>query len=79
MIMNPPIFLLDEAFGALDPSTKNEIHAELLTLQENEPRCIIMVTHDLTEAKRLADKIMVIDEGVIQQYDERGYPKQPRQ
>jgi osmoprotectant transport system ATP-binding protein len=70
MIMNPPIFLLDEAFGALDPSTKNEIHAELLTLQENEPRCIIMVTHDLTEAKRLADKIMVIDEGVIQQYDD---------
>ncbi|MCB0720899.1 MAG: ATP-binding cassette domain-containing protein [Ignavibacteriae bacterium] len=71
MILNPPIFLLDEAFGALDPTTKNEIHAELLTLQENEPRCIIMVTHDLTEAKRLADKIMVIDEGEIQQYDDR--------
>jgi osmoprotectant transport system ATP-binding protein len=71
MVMNPPIFLLDEAFGALDPTTKNEIHAELLTLQENKPRCIIMVTHDLTEAKRLADKIMVIDEGVIQQYDDR--------
>ena len=71
MIMNPPIFLLDEAFGALDPTTKNEIHAELLTLQEKEPRCIIMVTHDLEEAKRLADKIMVIDEGVIQQYDDR--------
>ena len=71
MIMDPPIFLLDEAFGALDPTTKNEIHAELLTLQENEPRCIIMVTHDLEEAKRLADKIMVIDEGIIQQYDDR--------
>lgn len=71
MVMNPPIFLLDEAFGALDPTTKNEIHAELLTLQEIEPRCIIMVTHDLTEAKRLADKIMVIDEGVIQQYGDR--------
>ena len=71
MIMDPPIFLLDEAFGALDPTTKNEIHSELLTLQEKEPRCIIMVTHDLEEAKRLADKIMVIDEGVIQQYDYR--------
>ena len=71
MILNPPIFLLDEAFGALDPTTKNEIHAELLTLQENEPRCIIMVTHDLAEARRLADKIMVIDEGEIQQYDDR--------
>lgn len=71
MIMNPPVFLLDEAFGALDPTTKNEIHAELLTLQENEPRCIIMVTHDLNEAKRLADKIMLIDNGEIQQYDDR--------
>lgn len=70
MILNPPIFLLDEAFGALDPSTKNEIHAELLNLQKNEPRCIIMVTHDMNEAKKLADKIMIVDNGEILQYDD---------
>lgn len=70
MILNPPIFLLDEAFGALDPSTRNEIHGELLNLQKNEPRCIIMVTHDMNEAKKLADKIMIIDKGEILQYDD---------
>lgn len=70
MIMNPPIFLLDEAFGALDPSTRNEIHSELLNLQKNEPRCIIMVTHDMNEAKKLADRIMIIDNGEIMQYDD---------
>lgn len=68
MLLNPPIFLLDEAFGALDPSTKNEIHAELLTLQKAEPRTIVMVTHDLNEALKLADNIMIIEKGVIQQY-----------
>src|SRR5438552_5328719 len=44
MLLDPKIFLLDEAFGALDPSTKNEIHKEVLKLQEFEPRTIIMVT-----------------------------------
>jgi osmoprotectant transport system ATP-binding protein len=71
MLLNPQIFLLDEAFGALDPSTKNEIHKELLKLQEFEPRTIIMVTHDLNEAAKLADNIMIIDKGVIQQFDKK--------
>jgi osmoprotectant transport system ATP-binding protein len=68
MILNPKLFLLDEAFGALDPATKNEIHTELLTLQKNEPRTIIFVTHDLHEAIRLADRIIVLEKGVVQQY-----------
>ncbi|MEO8666651.1 MAG: ABC transporter ATP-binding protein [Ignavibacteria bacterium] len=67
MILNPKIFLLDEAFGALDPTTKNEIHHELLTIQKTEPRTIIMVTHDLREAFKLADKIIIVEKGVIQQ------------
>ena len=68
MVLNPPIFLLDEAFAALDPTTKNEIHNEVLKIQHMEPRTIVMVTHDLAEAVKLADKIMVIHEGEIQQY-----------
>lgn len=68
MLLNPPIFLLDEAFGALDPTTKNEIHTELLNLQKIEPRTIIMVTHDLPEAIKLADNIMILEKGIIQQY-----------
>lgn len=68
MLLNPPIFLLDEAFGALDPSTKNEIHSELLNLQKMEPRTIVLVTHDLREALKLADKIMILEKGAIQQY-----------
>ncbi|MCI0450194.1 MAG: ATP-binding cassette domain-containing protein [Chlorobi bacterium] len=71
MLLNPPIFLLDEAFAALDPTTKNEIHAELLKLQETEPRTIVLVTHDLNEAIKLGDNIMVLENGVIQQYGTR--------
>jgi osmoprotectant transport system ATP-binding protein len=68
MILNPKIFLLDEAFGALDVATRNEIHIELLNLQKAEPRTIIMVTHDVSEALKLADNILVLDNGIIQQY-----------
>ncbi|MDQ3193367.1 MAG: ATP-binding cassette domain-containing protein [Bacteroidota bacterium] len=67
MMLDPKLFLLDEAFGALDPTTKSEIHKELLKIQSTEPRTIIMVTHDLHEAFRLADKIIVVESGVIQQ------------
>ena len=68
MILNPKIFLLDEAFGALDPTTKFDIHRELLELQHHEPRTIVMVTHDMHEAMKLADRIMFLEKGVIQQY-----------
>jgi osmoprotectant transport system ATP-binding protein len=68
MVLNPKIFLLDEAFGALDPTTKFDIHRELLELQKAEPRTIVMVTHDMHEAMKLADKIMFLEKGVIQQY-----------
>ncbi len=68
MILNPPIFLLDEAFGALDNTTRNEIHAELLNMQKIEPRAIVLVTHDLDEAIKLADNIMILEKGIVQQY-----------
>lgn len=71
MMLNPQIFLLDEPFGALDVLTRNEIHKELQNLQAAEPRTIVIVTHDVDEALKLGDKIIVIDEGVVQQYSDR--------
>lgn len=68
MLLNPKIFLLDEAFGALDMTTRHEIHEELLKLQKFEPRTIVLVTHDLLEAFQLGDKIMIMEKGIIQQY-----------
>lgn len=68
MLLNPEIFLLDEAFGALDPTTRTEIHKEFLKLQEFEPRTIVLVTHDFREALKLADNIMILEKGVVQQF-----------
>lgn len=67
LMMNPGIILLDEAFGALDVTIKNEIHKELLNIQRSEPRTMLLVTHDLNEAIKLADKLIIIEEGEIQQ------------
>lgn len=67
MMLNPKLILLDEAFGALDPTTKSEIHIELLKIQLHEPRTIVIVTHDLQEAFKLADQIIIIENGIIQQ------------
>ena len=67
MMLNPTIFLLDEPFAALDQLTRHEIHRELLNLQKEEPRTIIMVTHDVNEALKLADSIIVLDHGKVQQ------------
>jgi osmoprotectant transport system ATP-binding protein len=69
MILDPPIFLLDEAFGALDVSTRKELQQEILKLQDVQPRTIILVTHDVEEAFVLADKILILHNGQVQQYD----------
>src|SRR6516225_10458429 len=56
MMLQPPLFLLDEPFGALDPVTRNDIQEEFLRLQSakgGEPRTMVLVTHDLREALRL--------------------------
>jgi len=71
MMLNPKIFLLDEAFGALDPITRNEIHHEFFSLQKSEPRTIVMVTHDLREALKLGDEIVILNSGEIEQQGPR--------
>jgi osmoprotectant transport system ATP-binding protein len=61
MFLNPKIYLLDEAFSSLDPETRNDIHKEILHVQQTEPRTILLVTHDMHEAKTLGDKILKIE------------------
>ncbi len=68
MMLQPPLFLLDEPFGALDPVTRNDIQQEFLRLQQSEPRTIVLVTHDLREALRLAQRLIVLDQGRIAQH-----------
>lgn len=68
MLLNPPIFLLDEAFGALDNETRSEIHTELLNMQKLEPRTIVLVTHDIPEALKLADDLMIVESGIIKHF-----------
>lgn len=65
IMLNPPLMLLDESFSSLDPDTKRDIHDEVRKLQVNEPRCIIMVTHDPEEARTLGDNILKFESGKL--------------
>jgi osmoprotectant transport system ATP-binding protein len=68
LFLDPPILLMDEPFGSLDPITRFDIHKEFLRLKQNAPRTVLLVTHDMREAKKLADEILVINNGVIEQF-----------
>lgn len=65
ILLNPPFMLLDESFSSLDPDTKSEIHEEVLRLQLKEPRCIVLVTHDPNEAKKLGDVQLKFEKGEL--------------
>src|ERR1022692_2544066 len=60
---DPPILILDEAFGALDPITRSEMQKEFRVLQQRMRKTVIFVTHDLREALLLADRIALMEEG----------------
>lgn len=60
---DPPILLLDEAFGALDPITRSHMQQEFRTLQQRMKKAVIFVTHDLREALLVADRIALLEEG----------------
>ncbi|MDV2856718.1 ABC transporter ATP-binding protein [Oceanimonas sp. CAM02] len=65
----PELLLMDEPFGALDPLTREHLQDELLHIQQLLGITIIMVTHDLEEAIKMADVIAVMDKGEILQMD----------
>lgn len=69
LALNPDIILMDEPFSALDPVTRTSLQDELLKIQTKEKKTIVFVTHDMDEAIKLADKIAIINEGEVIQYD----------
>lgn len=63
------IILMDEPFSALDPVTRNSLQDELVQMQKELNKTIIFVTHDMDEAIKIADKICILKEGDILQFD----------
>ncbi|MBT1682148.1 ATP-binding cassette domain-containing protein [Curtobacterium flaccumfaciens] len=67
---DPPVLLMDEPFGAVDPITRQRLQDELLRIQEELHKTIVIVTHDFDEAVKLGDWIVIFTEGAhIVQYD----------
>jgi osmoprotectant transport system ATP-binding protein len=64
---DPPVLLMDEPFGALDPVTRSSVRKEFRSLDEVHNKTVIMVTHDVQEAFELGDRICLMDNGAIQQ------------
>ena len=62
---DPPLLLMDEPFGALDPMTRSELHEEFTRLQRTLHRAVVLVTHDMAEAFALANRIAVLSDGRI--------------
>lgn len=63
----PPVVLMDEPFGALDPFTRRHVRRELFGLSELRETTVVLVTHDVNEALELADRIALMDKGRIVQ------------
>jgi osmoprotectant transport system ATP-binding protein len=67
---DPPVLLMDEPFGAVDPIVRGRLQHELLDLQARVDKTIVLVTHDIDEAIALGDRIAVLNVGgVLEQYD----------
>ncbi|MFC7308319.1 ABC transporter ATP-binding protein [Streptomyces monticola] len=66
---DPPVLLMDEPFGAVDPVVREHLQNEFLKLQAAVRKTVLFVTHDIEEAVRLGDRIAVYGAGRIEQYD----------
>jgi osmoprotectant transport system ATP-binding protein len=69
LAIDPPILLMDEPFGALDPVTRAEVRREFARVQRRLHTTVIVVTHDLAEAFALGERVGVIDAGTLIVYD----------
>ncbi|PYR09252.1 MAG: ABC transporter ATP-binding protein [Acidobacteria bacterium] len=65
LAVDPPVLLMDEPFGALDPLTRAELHAEFRRIQSRVRKTVIIVTHDMGEAFALGDRVGVIEDGTL--------------
>lgn len=69
LAVNPDVLLMDEPFSALDPITREQLQDEMIRLQEDLSKTIVLVSHDMDEAIKMADRIAVMDKGEVIQYD----------
>ena len=69
LAVEPDIWFLDEPFSALDPLIRKEMQDEFLRLQSTLKKTILFVTHDFDEALKLADRIAIMKDGIIEQLD----------
>jgi osmoprotectant transport system ATP-binding protein len=66
---DPPVMLMDEPFGAIDPITRAKLQDEFLRIQQRLRKTIVFVTHDIDEAIRMGDRIAIMRAGRLVQYD----------
>ena len=67
--VDPPVLLMDEPFGAIDPVNRERLQAEFLRLQDEVGKTVVFVTHDIDEAVKLGDRIAVLRQGgILEQY-----------
>lgn len=67
---DPPVLLMDEPYSAVDPIVRERLQDELLALQQLVHKTIVVVTHDIDEAMKLADRVAILNVGgVLEQYD----------
>lgn len=66
---DPPILLMDEPFGAVDPQAREILQGEFMKIQKKLKKTVVFITHDLDEAIRMADRILVMNEGKAVQFD----------
>jgi len=66
---DPPVLLMDEPFGAVDPLTRDRLQREFLDIQSRLKKTVVFVTHDVDEAVRLGDRIAIMRDGALVQYD----------
>jgi len=70
LAVDPPIMLMDEPFGAVDPIVRSRLQDEFLRLQQEVQKTIVFVTHDIDEAIKMGDRIAILQQGgVLAQYD----------
>lgn len=68
MAADPPVMLMDEPFGALDPIIREHLQNEFLRIQKDVKKTILFVSHDIDEAIRIGDKIAIFDKGELMQF-----------
>jgi len=66
---SPKLLLMDEPFGAVDEITRSHLQAEIKGIHEQSKITIVFVTHDISEALKLGTKVLVMDKGLIHQYE----------